>query len=193
MTTRKDLRQELRRKAIVEVAGEIFAEQGLEATTLDQVGAKLGLTKASIYYYYKSKDDLAVAVLRKALEEIDRKAALDMQGLDDPLQKLKARSLAHVIGATHTPSGKLIASNLGLLIDNEDAARLLACNEGHKKALLSEAKERGLIHDIDLTVATKVLYSALNGISRLCATEGISVEDVFESAWEIFLGGVRKR
>ncbi len=52
---RREWRWEARRDLIVRAAAEVMAEMGLERATLDAVGDRVGLSKASLYYYVKSK------------------------------------------------------------------------------------------------------------------------------------------
>ena len=47
-----------KREDIYEKALELFISQGYDATPLSQIAAALGLTKAGIYYYFKSKEEL---------------------------------------------------------------------------------------------------------------------------------------
>lgn len=47
------------RNEILEAAREVVLERGLAAFTLDDVASRLGLTKAALYYYFRSKDELA--------------------------------------------------------------------------------------------------------------------------------------
>ncbi|MDX2135836.1 MAG: TetR/AcrR family transcriptional regulator [Saprospiraceae bacterium] len=47
-----------KRDAILKAAGEIFSRFGYEKTSLDDIGRAVGLNKASLYYYFKNKDDL---------------------------------------------------------------------------------------------------------------------------------------
>jgi len=55
-----DKRRQSRRDEIVDAAIKCFAEQGYEKTTLHDIAARLGLTHAALYYYYKSKEVLLV-------------------------------------------------------------------------------------------------------------------------------------
>src|SRR5271168_2021293 len=41
-----------------EVALELFAEQGYEKTSLREIAERLGVTKAALYYHFKSKEDI---------------------------------------------------------------------------------------------------------------------------------------
>jgi AcrR family transcriptional regulator len=46
------------RARIQRVALELFAEQGYERTSLREIAERLGVTKAALYYHFKSKEDI---------------------------------------------------------------------------------------------------------------------------------------
>src|ERR1700753_1036299 len=46
------------RTRIQRVALELFAEQGYEGTSLREIAERLGVTKAALYYHFKSKEDI---------------------------------------------------------------------------------------------------------------------------------------
>src|ERR1700739_4407518 len=46
------------RARIQRVALELFAEQGYERTSLREIAERLGVTKAALYYHFKSKEDV---------------------------------------------------------------------------------------------------------------------------------------
>jgi AcrR family transcriptional regulator len=51
------------RTEILTVAAELFTERGYEATSLREIAERLGITKAALYYYFPSKDDMLGALL----------------------------------------------------------------------------------------------------------------------------------
>ncbi|HEX5493729.1 MAG TPA: TetR/AcrR family transcriptional regulator [Mycobacteriales bacterium] len=59
------------RARIQEVALELFGEQGYEKTSLREIADRLGVTKAALYYYYKTKDDIVVSCVEDYLAELD--------------------------------------------------------------------------------------------------------------------------
>jgi AcrR family transcriptional regulator len=59
------------RRHILQVALELFSAQGFDATSLQQISDRLGVTKAALYYHFKSKDDLLRAVLEPYFTGID--------------------------------------------------------------------------------------------------------------------------
>ena len=51
------------RAEILDVAAELFAERGYDATSLREIAERLGITKAALYYYFRSKDDILAALI----------------------------------------------------------------------------------------------------------------------------------
>ena len=54
-------REQVKEK-IGQVAMKCFAKYGLDKTTLDDIAGEMGLNKASLYYYYKNKEDIFLEV-----------------------------------------------------------------------------------------------------------------------------------
>jgi len=55
-------KKELVKEKIGKVAMKCFAKYGLDKTTLDDIAKEVGLNKASLYYYYKNKEDIFLEV-----------------------------------------------------------------------------------------------------------------------------------
>jgi AcrR family transcriptional regulator len=53
------------------VALELFAEQGYEKTSLREIAERLGVTKAALYYHFKSKEDIVHSFTDDYFNEID--------------------------------------------------------------------------------------------------------------------------
>ncbi len=62
------------RAAILEAAERIFAEVGLAGARTDAIASLAGVNKALLYYYFKSKDGLYLAVLEDHLKAFHRRA-----------------------------------------------------------------------------------------------------------------------
>jgi AcrR family transcriptional regulator len=72
------------------VAGELFADQGYDATSLREIAERLGVTKAALYYHFRSKDEILRALLEPmgdVLAEFTERleAAPDIAGWADAL------------------------------------------------------------------------------------------------------------
>lgn len=56
-------RGELRRRKIMKVASEVFGRKGYGGATISEIAGKAGIAEASIYQYFKSKEQLLLSVL----------------------------------------------------------------------------------------------------------------------------------
>lgn len=52
-----------KRELILLAGSECFARYGYDKTTLDDIGRRAGLNKASLYYYFKNKEEIFIAVV----------------------------------------------------------------------------------------------------------------------------------
>ena len=67
------VRTEEKRQEIMRIAGELFDELGYERTSMSAIAARVGGSKATLYGYFASKEELLRAVLDQAVnEEADR-------------------------------------------------------------------------------------------------------------------------
>ena len=61
------------RERILDVALDLFIEQGYDKTSLRQIAEPLGFTQAAIYYHFAAKQDILIA-LHLRLHELGRPA-----------------------------------------------------------------------------------------------------------------------
>lgn len=58
------------RARVLRAALELFAERGFAATSTRELSERLGFTKAALYYYFRTKDDLLAALIQPGLEQL---------------------------------------------------------------------------------------------------------------------------
>lgn len=89
------------RKRIIEAADELFYGEGIQSVGVDAIAAKAGITKRTLYYHFKSKDELVAAYLeardlpalerfRQWVDQSDGPLAQQIAGM---FAKLAARAL----------------------------------------------------------------------------------------------------
>ncbi|MFG1707254.1 TetR/AcrR family transcriptional regulator [Nonomuraea sp. M3C6] len=59
------------RTRIQEIALRLFTEQGYEATSLREIAEELGVTKAALYYHFKTKDDIVASLVDLRAAEVE--------------------------------------------------------------------------------------------------------------------------
>lgn len=79
-----------RKENILNSAQKLFAEKGLEKTTIEEIAKETGISKGSVYLDFKNKDDILLAIIeRHALSLIEKLETL-IKNIEPPyLQILK--------------------------------------------------------------------------------------------------------
>jgi AcrR family transcriptional regulator len=73
------------RERILDVALDLFTEQGYDGTSLREIAEQLGVTKAALYYHFESKDDILMA-LHMRLHDFGKGALVQMGDGPVPLE-----------------------------------------------------------------------------------------------------------
>lgn len=101
---------ENRREALLDAAAAMFAAKGYDGTSIRDIAGAVGMLPGSLYYHFKSKEDLLIAVYRKGVARFE--AAIDQALAStgaDPWQAIEAACAAH----------------LSILLDGGDYARIV--------------------------------------------------------------------
>jgi AcrR family transcriptional regulator len=115
------------RERIQAVALDLFAEQGYEATSLREIAERLGVTKAALYYHFKSKEDIVHSFTEDYVAELD---ALLAWGAAQPRSPQTQAELL-------TRYGDIVGHRLGVL-------RFLEQNRAALDHMLSEPDRKQL-------------------------------------------------
>ena len=94
------VKTEAKRDAIVRAASEVFREMGFEGASMSEIAARAGGSKATLYGYFSSKEELFVAVIHGAagahFEPIFAALAKDSDDLERVLQRYGEKIMAVV-------------------------------------------------------------------------------------------------
>src|SRR5918996_2684882 len=153
--TRWQRRKEARPEEILAAALASFAERGFAATRLEDVAARAGISKGTLYLYFKGKEELFEAVVRATLvpnlERVEALAAT-FEGSSARLLERLLLTLADVVGSQVGAIPKLVIAEAGNFPD-------LACfylDEVVRRGLrligtiLRRGIERGEFHPVDV-------------------------------------------
>jgi AcrR family transcriptional regulator len=115
-STRWRRRKEARPEEILAAALESFAERGFAATRLEDVAARAGISKGTLYLYFKSKEELFEAVVRATLlPNLERVEALtaSYQGRSAELLEQLLLTIAGVLSSRAGAIPKLVIAEAG--------------------------------------------------------------------------------
>jgi AcrR family transcriptional regulator len=189
---------ESRYNRIYNVAARLFVAKGFAATSMNDIAQAVGITKAGLYHFVKSKDELSLNLITWAYDVYDRDVYIPAQGISDPLERLQFCVRAHLynVGQHRGPSGNPVT----VLLD--DPAALAPA---HREAIvrrknvyfnfmrdtLAALAERGELNDVDPTVAAFSLIGMILWLARWHRAGGrISLDEIVAEMTEIALRGV---
>ena len=103
-----------KRAAILSQAARLFNSKGSRATTLKDIAESLGLTKTSLYYYVKTKEELIYQCYMATLEQHHGNLDKAEQELTDPVERMAAYFRLHFDNwqAAHNGKGSHFAALL---------------------------------------------------------------------------------
>jgi AcrR family transcriptional regulator len=81
---------------IVEAAGRLFAQNGFDGTSLQDVATEVGVLKGSLYHYITSKEDLLADVVRVGQQGLRENIALCDHFAGSPIDQIIAFTYGHV-------------------------------------------------------------------------------------------------
>lgn len=167
------VRTEARREAIVQEAAGLFRELGYERASMNELAQRLGASKATLYGYFPSKQDLFVAVtqavatdhLADALAELDRLGEIGLEaGLNGFAQRIITLRVApEAMAVYRMVVGESGRSNIGELFFEVGLRRCLEAIA----AALAGAVERGELEEGDPAVMAQQLLAVVGAETEL--------------------------
>ena len=64
--------KEMRRQSIIDAAEQVFAQRGFEVATMADIADQARLSRALIYFYFKDKEELGLAITARGLQALRR-------------------------------------------------------------------------------------------------------------------------
>jgi TetR/AcrR family transcriptional regulator len=173
-TPRVRRNRERKRNALLCAAVTAFNRQGFHQTSLDEIGSKLGLTKAALYYYFPTKSALLAACFDRAMqvtvECLDRACAEGRQHRE----KLALFFQYYISTASSGLDGYFLLTE-DFALDPEDLQRLVAQRdvvELRLRKLVEDGIEDGSIIECDPKLAVFLLLGAVNWIPKWFSNQG---------------------
>lgn len=77
------------RQDIIKVARKVFSKKGYRKTTMDEIAKASKMGKSSLYYYYRSKDEIFEAVVVKEAQVLKKRMNDVVKSDKEPMERLK--------------------------------------------------------------------------------------------------------
>lgn len=165
--TKRERRKEARPGELLDAALSIFVEKGFAATRVEEVAARAGVSKGTLFLYFPSKEELFKAVVREAISGRFAEWEQELETFDGDSEAL-IRYCLHAwwerIGMTQA-SGitKLVMSEAGLFPEIATFYQREVIGPGHDllKRVLTRGMDRGELRQMDLEYAVYSLMAPM--------------------------------
>ncbi len=196
MVVSRDEQFELKRNALLREAAGAFAARGYHATSLDEVAASLGVTKAALYHYVRSKQEILFECHMRAMDLGDQAlehARAQPGSAFDRVVALARRYVELITGAM----GRMAVLSEFDALDDASKEIVAARRDRWDRAMremIAEGVVDGSIRPVDAKLAVFYLMGAINWMSRWYRPEGdASGARIAATFSELFAEGIRAR
>ena len=173
-----------RKERIIEVAEQLFAQYGFLKTTMEDIAKKVHMGKSSVYYYFKSKEDIFAEVIRKDTINFQQKLNDAISNADTPEDKIRAYVITRMIHLQDL-------SKFYLTLTDEYLDHYLFVEEVRKdfyeyenkvlKKLLEEGVEQNCFDVDDVVTISRMISIAIKGLEFPLFVEAKDYDPVKES------------
>ena len=200
---RKDRLRELHTAAVLMAAEELFEEKGYEAASIDDIAFYTGISKSTLYVYFKSKKliwDHIVCKYMEQLLEIAKKAAEGRGSFEKRYFKL-CFDIAEGF-EKHPVFYKATLGKISMDMSQEVYKKIYDVGEQTNEAIAdfirSGIKEGVVRKDIDVYPAVIMMWSSISGIISMAMDKeeylklrfDMTKEEYLKKAFRMLLEGV---
>jgi|GEM_PF-811800 len=154
-------------------AARLFVARGFAATSMSDLAKAVGITKAGLYHFVRSKEDVLFDLMTWAMDMLDKQVTKPAQDIVDPLDRLVFIIRNHLfnIGSHHFQND----NPLTIIVDEPaglSPERRLQVNERKAayfrfvRKTVKELKADGRLHDLDPTNATFAILGMVVWLAR---------------------------
>jgi len=164
---KRERRKQDRPGELLEAALDLFVEKGYAATRVEEVAARAGVSKGTLFLYFPSKEDLFKAVVRENVVTAVAQGAAEVaqfQGTSGELLEWMMLQWWRRYGATKASGiSKLVMSEASNFPDLADFFRTEVITPAHAlvRSALQRGKDRGEFRAVDTELALHSVMAPL--------------------------------
>ncbi|MBU2550092.1 MAG: TetR/AcrR family transcriptional regulator [Proteobacteria bacterium] len=186
------------RETLVQVATELFYEQGYPQTSIRQIGERLGITSSIIYHYFKNKEELLYEITWSVTNEFYRRLREVEREIEDPLAGLRAILNTHIklFTVQHRKAAKIWAFDYYSLSPERQQGIRKANRRIYDlyRKRIDQLSKQGLLNDIDSTIVNFSISGAMYYILQWMKQDGrLSPDEIAGQVEKLFIYGLLKR
>jgi AcrR family transcriptional regulator len=174
-----------KKQEILRSAAAVLAEKGYQGTTMEEIAAKLLMTKGSMYYYFKNKNDLLYQchqmIMEIILEQINEVVNNDL----NPIEKLRRAIKGHILLSTSEKSMFMVMDRPNQNFTDNQLQEVLDLRKNYSQyfdRIINEGIEKQVFNPVDVRMVRMIILGALNWIQEWYDKNGPQTgEEIAES------------
>ncbi|WP_313624513.1 TetR/AcrR family transcriptional regulator [Achromobacter sp.] len=183
------------RERILEEAAKLFARSGYDGSSISDLAAAIGASKAAIYHYYPTKQDIYDAIILEVLNGLTQTVGRDVAAAEGGVARLRAFMVGHAryFEQHHAQFVTMLIGYSGMaLSEREDAAKLRDSYEKRLREVIAQGVAEGAFRPQDVAATGRAVLSMLNWMVRWYKPgQGESAEAIAAGYFDLLVGGMR--
>lgn len=155
---------ENRRGAMLDSAARSFARRGYAGASVRDIAADVGVQPSSLYYFFRSKDDLFEAVYERGVETIIAAVEQAMATTTIPWTRLERAAIAHLEALLIDGDYNAVVAKIVPRGDSALDRRLIRHRDRYEALFAGLIDNLALPARLDRKLLRLSLLSALNGV-----------------------------
>ena len=161
---------------IIQAAVSLFMEKGYTGTTMEDVAAKLLMTKGSVYYYFKDKQELLYQSQKMLLEKSIENIEVIKQAQDLPvIERLRKSMIVHIKYLISERSGFETMVDPERYFTETQVEKIIKLRNNYEKnfdQLIIEGIERNVFASLDIKIVRNIVLGAMNWVIQWYSPKG---------------------
>lgn len=192
----REQQREAKRQAVLQAAAQLFNERGFHATSLDDIAARLNVSKPTLYYYVKNKDEILLQCVKQGLH-------MTLEGIE--ASRAAGGNAVDQLRACMRVYAEIVMQPFGMCLirvgDEEvpepsrtELRRMKSQIDLAFRRLVAQGVEDGALEPCDPKMTAFVIAGGLSWIGRWYRPDGDYLPDeIVEQCISTLLGGVLRR
>ena len=189
----REEQREAKRQAVLTTAAQLFNERGFQATSLDDIAARLNVSKPTLYYYVKNKDEILLECVRQGLHMTLDGIEVSRQAGGNALDQLQAcmRVYASIVIQPFGTCLIRVGDEQVPAESRKELRRMKSAIDQEFRKLVALGMEQGLLRPCDPKMAAFVIAGALSWLGRWYQEGGeYTADEVIDQCIDQLLAGV---
>ena len=181
-------------KHILKTAAKIFSNKGYHQTTVDEIASALGVAKGTIYYHFKNKEELYLAIIREGVYLLEEQMRLDISGANTPAGKIK-KLIGGMLAFIEDKKDLVflfLKELYGTGIQREELAKMISGSLGLIRVVIEEGAKDGSFKKVDPEITTSSLFGMIiiSALHYISYAKSIPHAQVSASIEQVFFAGI---